>query len=78
MNSSFGSNNFTIPKILFENHFVPKVLSGVFNDEEKIPSIVKDVAVFEYTDWENPGDNYDRTKMFNKLMTDTMFLAPTI
>ena len=78
MNSSFGSNNFTIPKILFENHFVPKVLSDVFNDEIRIPSVVKDVAVFEYTDWENPSDNYDRTKMFIKLMTDIMLVAPTI
>ena len=70
--------NMTIPKDLFESFFVPKVLSNVFDDVNNIPQVIKDVTVFEYTYWENPDDDIERTKMLVKLTTDTAMFAPMV
>ena len=70
--------NMTIPKDLYESFFIPKVLSNVYNDVDNIPQIIKDMVVFEYTDWEHPDNDMDRTKMLVKLTTDTAMFAPMV
>ena len=54
------------PKDLYESFFIPKVLSNVYNDVDNIPQIIKDMVVFEYTDWEHPDNDMDRTKTVGK------------
>lgn len=70
--------NMTIPKGLYESLFVPNVLSNVFNEVDTIPKMIKDVTLFEYTNWQYPNDDIERTKLLVKLTTDTAMIAPMI
>ena len=70
--------HFTIQKDRYESFFVPKLLSNVYYNVKNIPQIIKDLTVFEYTNWEKPNDDKERMKMLVKLTTDTAMFAPMV
>ena len=67
-----------VPKSFYETFLVPKILSDVYDDLDDIPQVVKDITVFQYTDWDNPNDDKERLKMMIDLTTDTAVKAPTV
>ena len=67
-----------VPKNVYENLFIPDILADVFDNVDTIPQVVKDVTIFEYTDWKNPDDPKERLKQLLDLATHAAVLAPTI
>ena len=67
-----------IPKNIYEDVFIPGILADVFDNVDTIPQVVKDVTIFEYTNWKNPDDPKERLKQLLDLATHAAVLAPTI
>ena len=68
--------NLVIPKDVYESYFIPNILSSYFSDVQTIPQIVTDLAVFEYTNWNDLNENKERVRMLIKMTTDTGMFAP--
>ena len=70
---------FSIPENLYESFFVPNVLSNVYGVDKIVPQVVKDVTLFEYTNYIRPAnDGQERVKLLTKLTTDTALLVPMV
>ena len=70
--------NLTVPRSVYEHYFIPVTISSIFSDLKTIPQLMKNAAVFEYTDWACPNDDMARNLMLVKLMNDASLYAPSV
>ena len=69
----FDNANYTKSDI--DNTFIPQILAKNF--EGNVSKLVKDVTVFDYTDWEHMDNKYKQFDRFIDLMSDLEFYIPT-
>ena len=79
LNASQSSyEQLTVPRNIYETIFIPGILADVFDNVDTIPQVVKDVTVFEYTNWKKPDDDKERLKQLLDLATHAAVLSPTV
>ena len=71
-------DQFKVPRDMYENHFLPRVLASIFTNIQPIPKHVDIATVFEYTNWTDPDDYMSRNIQLVDLITDSSMFVPMV